>query len=96
MTSVPVLSIVVISLIHILIGGVDQFFVQLILWKDHTFQRFRNLGFLFPDVLHVILSVQQIAIERQKSWKCAFTVSELKYGSVFVLSGFVAGKCLFT
>ncbi|XP_048742425.1 uncharacterized protein LOC125655929 isoform X2 [Ostrea edulis] len=95
MDSGPAMSVVVISLIHILLGGVDQFFVQLILWKDEAFQRFRNLGFLLPDVLHVILVIQQMAIVRQKSWNCVFTVTELKFGVIFVVSGFVVGKCLF-
>ncbi|XP_062571178.1 uncharacterized protein LOC134233208 [Saccostrea cucullata] len=95
MTSGSVVSIIVISLVHILVGGVDQFFVQLILWRDNTFQRFRNLGFLLPDVFHVILTLYEVARERQTSWTHALTTNELKFGLIFVVTGFVFGKLLF-
>ncbi|XP_061180327.1 uncharacterized protein LOC133188862 [Saccostrea echinata] len=94
MESGSVISIIVISLVHILIGGVDQFFVQLILWRDNTFQRFRNLGFLLPDVLHVILTVKEFTKEKQTSWKYVFTTEELRFGLIFVVTGFVVGKLL--
>lgn len=89
------LAIISISLIHILLGGVDQFFTQLILWRGNAFQRFRNLGFLFPDILHVLLAVQLLAEERQTSWTNILTMTERKYGSILVFSGFLIGKCIF-
>ena len=95
MTSGPVMAIVTISLIHILLGGVDQFFVQLILWQEHTFQKARNIGFVIPDILHIILTLQEIAKERKTSWKQSFTGNELKYGFIFVISGFILGKIIF-
>nr|XP_022308255.1 uncharacterized protein LOC111114263 [Crassostrea virginica] len=95
MTSGPVMVIVTISLIHILLGGVDQFFVQLILWQEHTFQKARNIGFVIPDILHIILTLQEIAKERKTSWKQSFTGNELKYGFIFVISGFILGKIIF-
>ena len=68
MTSVPDTAFVVIRLIHILLGAVDQFFVKLILWREHTFQKARSIGLLIPDILHIILTLQEIAKERKTSW----------------------------
>ena len=62
------MAIVIIRLIHILLGGVDQFFVQIILWREHTFQKARSIGLLIPDILHIILTLQEIAKERKTSW----------------------------
>lgn len=95
MESGPVMCIVVVSIIHILLGGVDQFFVQLILWKEKTFQRARNIGFVLPDILHVILTIQEMARETRTSWTQTFTRNELKFGLIFVISGFVLGKVIF-
>jgi hypothetical protein len=47
-----------INIVHILIGGVDQFVKQLIFMEDNTFQRARNLGFLIPDVLHIVIPLK--------------------------------------
>lgn len=44
-----------INVVHILIGGLDQFFMQLFLMSGRTFQRMRNLGFVIPDVFHLII-----------------------------------------
>lgn len=95
MESGSVMCIVAISIIHILLGGVDQFFVQLILWKEKTFQRARNIGFVLPDILHVILTIQEMAKENRISWTQTFTRNELKFGLIFVISGFVLGKVIF-
>ena len=95
MTSGPAMAIVAISLTHILLGGVDQFFVQLILWQEHTFQKARSNGLLIPDILHIILTWQEIAKERKTSWMQSFTRNELKYGFIFVISGFILGKVIF-
>eukprot|EP00105_Crassostrea_gigas_P015636 XP_011432699.1 PREDICTED: uncharacterized protein LOC105331992 [Crassostrea gigas] len=95
MESGSVMCIVAISIIHILLGGVDQFFVQLILWKEKTFQRARNIGFVLPDILHVILTIQEMAKENRIPWTQTFTRNELKFGLIFVISGFVLGKVIF-
>ncbi|XP_061183044.1 uncharacterized protein LOC133191313 [Saccostrea echinata] len=88
--------IISISLIHILLGGVDQFFAQLILWQDNAFQRFRDLGFLLPDLLHVLFTIQLLSEERRTKWEKTFTINELRKISVFVFSGFLVGKFLFS
>ncbi|KAK3592783.1 hypothetical protein CHS0354_003225 [Potamilus streckersoni] len=50
-----VVPIVSISCIHLFVGGLDQFVAQLLLGEGTLFQKFRNLGFLFPDFIHVII-----------------------------------------
>ncbi|KAL3831567.1 hypothetical protein ACJMK2_023306 [Sinanodonta woodiana] len=44
-TSAKVVPIVSISCVHLFVGGLDQF----------LFQKLRNLGFLLPDFIHVII-----------------------------------------
>ena len=95
MTLGPAMSFVAITLIHILLGGVDQFFVQLYLWQEHTFQKARSIGLLIPDILHIILTLQEIAKEKKTSWMQSFTRNELFYGFIFVISGFILGKVIF-
>ena len=95
MTSGPAMAIVAISFVHILLEGVDQFFVQLIPWQEHTFHKARSIGLFIPVILHIILTWQEIAKERQTSWMLSFTRNELKYGFIIVISGFILGKVIF-
>ena len=50
-----ILVIISISSVHLIVGGIDQFFVQLILGQGHLYQKVRNLGFLLPDLVHIVL-----------------------------------------
>lgn len=93
--SVSALGIISMSLIHILLGGVDQFFAQLILWRDQPFQRFRNLGFILPDILHVVITIQLLAKERRTKWTRALTPTEYKTLAGVVTFGFLIGKFVF-
>lgn len=89
------LSIICVSAIHFLLGGVDQFFEQLILWRDQPFQRFRNLGFVLPDVLHIVITVQLLAKGRGTPWTRAITRTEYKNMAWIVSLGFMLGKFVF-
>ena len=66
-----------------------------ILWQEDTFQKARSIGLLIPDILHIILTWQEIAKERKTSWMQSFTRNELFYGFIFVISGFILGKVIF-
>lgn len=55
MTPPLLLTVFSINVVHILIGGLDQFFIQLILMNGRTSQRMRNLGFIIPDIFHLII-----------------------------------------
>ncbi|XP_060076837.1 uncharacterized protein LOC132556442 [Ylistrum balloti] len=50
-----IITIICISSVHLLIGGVDQFFVQMFLGKGKMYQKLRNFGFMLPDFLHIFL-----------------------------------------
>jgi hypothetical protein len=65
--SVPKLFyIILIACVHLFVGGLDQFIKQLLLLSDgFMFQRARNLGFLIPDILHVIIPILTLRSERK-------------------------------
>lgn len=58
-SSKKVLTVVTIALIHILAGGWDQFITNVIQGEGHTHQVLRDLAFVVPDILHVLLPIVQ-------------------------------------
>ncbi|EEB11277.1 hypothetical protein Phum_PHUM104050 [Pediculus humanus corporis] len=56
LTTVTLMSI---ALIHILAGGVDQFIVNIFYGEGDTHQILRDLAFIVPDILHLILPIVQ-------------------------------------
>lgn len=42
---------------HVMIGSLDQFVSQLVLGKGQMFQRMRDLGFLLPDIVAIVVSL---------------------------------------
>ncbi|XP_061180326.1 uncharacterized protein LOC133188861 [Saccostrea echinata] len=87
-----ILCIIAISSIHIFLGGVDQFFKQLILLKENPSQRFRSLVLVVPDLLHVILPLQELALIRHSSCRNALTRTEIIKIILTVLTGFIIGN----
>ena len=67
----------------------NQFFGKNTLFRKKS----RSIGLLIPDNLHRILTLQEIVKERKTSW--IFKRNELKYGIIFVISGFILGKVIF-
>ncbi|KAK3109111.1 hypothetical protein FSP39_023295 [Pinctada imbricata] len=73
-----VLAIVSISVVHMVVGGLDQFFAQLILGHGKLYQKIRNLGFLLPDVVHVVVPLA--VLRKNRTWNNMFQNYEhLKY-----------------
>lgn len=89
------MSIIVIGLIHIILGGIDQFFAQLILLQEPFYRRIRSLNIVLPDILHVVLTVQEMAIEKQTSFRRIFTRKELLCGLFLLISGLLIGRFVF-
>ncbi|XP_026482545.1 uncharacterized protein LOC113389750, partial [Ctenocephalides felis] len=54
-TSRKVFIIVGVALLHILAGGADQFFNNVVRGEGYSHQVIRDLGFMIPDILHVII-----------------------------------------
>lgn len=92
---VAAMSIIVIGLIHIILGGIDQFFAQLILLQEPFYRRIRSLNIVLPDILHVLLTVQEMAIEKQTSFRRIFTRKELLCGLFLLISGLFIGRYVF-
>lgn len=98
LASWKILSVVCISIVHILVGGMDQFFMQLVFGDGATFQRFRNLGFLIPDFLHILIPLCVYQNSHGENgfvfWRNGFTKKELLYYSLYTFIGFVIGKVI--
>ncbi|VDI74955.1 Hypothetical predicted protein [Mytilus galloprovincialis] len=62
------IGVLSINIVHILIGGLDQFFKQLLFMDGQTFQRMRNLGFIIPDLFHIIIPI--LAYKKSRSLTC--------------------------
>ena len=54
-----IIIVMSIALIHILAGGVDQFIVNIFYGEGDTHQILRDLAFIVPDILHLILPIVQ-------------------------------------
>jgi hypothetical protein len=89
-----IMVIVSISLTHIILGGVDQFFKQLILMKEKLSRRIRSLVLVIPDILHVILPLQELAFTRNTLWTTALKRKEVTNILVVVCIGFIVGNYL--
>lgn len=85
-------AIITISLTHIILGGVDQFFKQLILMKERPSRRIRSLILVIPDILHVILPLQELASTRNRSWTAVLKQREIINILVVVFIGFIIGN----
>lgn len=88
-------TIVAIGCMHIVIGGVDQFFEQLILWKGDTSQQMRSLLLVALDVLHVVLPLKELAIIRNSTLKSCLTRREMGEIFICILFGFIVGNSIF-
>lgn len=88
-------TIVAIGCMHIIIGGVDQFFEQLILWQGDLSQQMRSLLLVALDVLHVMLPLKELAIVRNSTLKSCLTREEIGEIIFNILIGFVVGNFIF-
>ena len=89
--------IICINFVHILIGGLDQFFEQLIFGEGHTFLKARDVGLVMPDVLHVVLCLWEVYAEvKRKSLKVTELCQkkEAVLCSILTMGLFVIGRNL--
>lgn len=54
-TSRKILCIVGVALLHIIAGGVDQFVQNVFLGEGYLHQIVRDVGFMIPDLLHLLI-----------------------------------------
>jgi len=50
-----ILLILAVSLVHIIVSGLDQFIAHVLQGQGRNFQNARNVGLMVPDLLHVII-----------------------------------------
>lgn len=86
-----------ISIVHLLIGGLDQFVKQLIFMEGKSFQRFRNLGFMIPDILLIFVLLLEYKRTRGLS-RCNYilTANQLAQLTCLVVFQFLIGKYILT
>ena len=54
-TPVKLLTIASIAFVHILVSGLDQFVTNVVMGRGYRFQIIRDLGFMLPDLLHLLV-----------------------------------------
>ncbi|XP_052091738.1 uncharacterized protein LOC127728413 [Mytilus californianus] len=59
------IGVLSINLVHIVVGGLDQFFEHLVLMDGKQFKRIRSLALVIPDVLCIVISI--IEYKRSRS-----------------------------
>ncbi|XP_033762273.1 uncharacterized protein LOC117343846 [Pecten maximus] len=94
-----ILTIISISSVHLLIGGVDQFFVQMFLGEGRMHQKLRNFGFMLPDFLHIFLPLyvynrSRFDINSDNYKQPFFTKADAVYSLIAICGGFVLGKVI--
>lgn len=62
-----ILTIVSIALVHILAGGLDQFVTNVVWGEGYAHQVLRDICFMIPDVLHVVLPLIELARYRREN-----------------------------
>lgn len=86
-----------ISLIHMIVAGLDQFITNVIYREGQHFEAARDLALMAPDVFHVLIALFELsamAVKRRTSiWKL-FYREELLSSFVIVVMGSLLGKNL--
>lgn len=92
-----ILAIVSINVMHILVGGMDQFISDVIYGQGRAFHKARNIGLMIPDCLHVIIPLWELyKYVKRKELK----INEICYKEeillciVFVSIGTLIGRLL--
>ncbi|XP_070168707.1 uncharacterized protein [Polyergus mexicanus] len=82
-------GIAAIALLHIMAGGWDQFFVNVVRGEGHAHQVIRDLGFMIPDILHVAVPLWLI------KWESIYNI-HLPNSLAYMSSIVVIGLCIWS
>lgn len=93
-TSHQLIGVLSINIVHILIGGLDQFFKQLLLMDGKTFQRMRNLGFIIPDLFHIVIPIVAYKTSRGLACSKILTKKEFICLTCLTIGLFLLGKSI--
>ena len=67
------LIIISIGVLHIMAASGDQFIKNVIMGKGHLYQVFRDIGFMFPDLLNVVIP---LCVSYQWCWENGVVFSQ--------------------
>lgn len=67
-TSRKSLIIIGIAILHIAAGGADQFFSNVFRGEGYAHQVVRDLGFMIPDFLHLVIPIWLLKQSRQENF----------------------------
>ena len=90
-------TIVTISLVHIIVSGMDQFIAQIIHGEGYLFQNIRDVGLMGPDVLHVLIPLRVFYLHTHRKKKRISDLcqkEEVVLMCVFVTLGTVLGRLI--
>ncbi|XP_060606236.1 uncharacterized protein LOC132758573 [Ruditapes philippinarum] len=92
-----ILAIISINLMHICVGGMDQFISDVIFGQGANFHKARNIALMIPDCMHVIIPAWELyTFAKRKELK----INEICYKEeiflcvIFVSMGTLVGRLL--
>ncbi|KAL4220273.1 hypothetical protein ACF0H5_020680 [Mactra antiquata] len=92
-----ILAIISINVMHIFVGGLDQFIEDVVYGKGRNFHKARNIALMIPDCMHVVIPAWELfKLAKKKDLK----INEICYKEeiflclVFVSMGTLIGRLL--
>jgi hypothetical protein len=82
------LIIISIAVLHILAASGDQFIKNVILGKGENFQIVRDIGFMVPDLLNIVIPFRlwkHWCRDQDVAWSESITRTELKLSALFIV-----------
>ncbi|KAK3575856.1 hypothetical protein CHS0354_034452 [Potamilus streckersoni] len=92
-----ILTLVSINIMHVLVGGMDQFIHEVIYGHGARFHKARNIGLMVPDILHVVVPLwafHKYLVRKELQWKDIFYKEELLMCIVFISIATLMGRLL--
>lgn len=89
--------IVSINITHIIVSGMDQFIAHVLQGEGRNFQNLRDVGLMIPDLLHVLIPMQQFYLHVQKHSRRMIELcykEEVILMFVFISLGTILGRLL--
>ena len=78
-----------INLMHIIVGGLDQFIDRILYGRGQFFEAIRDFGLLLPDIFHVLVSYFEMRIyaesKRKYFWRIFYREELMMSGLLLIL-----------
>ncbi|XP_070172919.1 uncharacterized protein [Littorina saxatilis] len=90
-------TIFTISLVHVIVSGMDQFIFHVLKGQGHSFQNVRDVGLMIPDLLHLLIPLRVFYQQAQRQ-KLRFIEmcykEEIILMFVFISIGTILGRLI--